>query len=258
MNPKSYLFYGAYGSGKTTLATSAFWDFKKEELVKGRVGRVVYVGREMNEDLGIPEEYVRRFPYNERKPLKFADNLIKWLEQMNMASKKNEEGITDFVFDGITEFCENYLDAIEEEESEEVRKNSYHVWRRWKSMFKRWVQLTHPVSLGMNVFVTARVKEKRDSDEEWRGDQYYPDVMGWARNHLGNYFNHIVYMKQGGKTTMEGGKPGSKPERTSFWIPGGEYAVKNTAEHKWLEKGVKGQLVNVTWPEVEEIFRGLE
>jgi len=189
MTPRSALFYGAYGSGKTTLITSPFWDFKKREPVEGRIGRLILVGREMNEDLGIPEEMVKRFPYDENHPMSFADDLIKYLEQLNRASKKNEEGITDLAFDGITEFCENFLDAVEETESEEVAKNSYHVWRRWKSMFKRWVQLTNPMSLGYNVFTTARVKERRDSDEGWRGDPYYPDVMGWARNHLGNYFS---------------------------------------------------------------------
>ena len=61
MKPKSILTYGAAGVGKTALCVSSFWDFVKEEPVPGRNGRLLLIGREENDALGLPEEFVRRF-----------------------------------------------------------------------------------------------------------------------------------------------------------------------------------------------------
>ncbi len=65
----STLLYGGPGVGKTALATSSFWDYKKREPIEGRNGRLLLIGREENDALGIPDEFIVRFLFHRTTPL---------------------------------------------------------------------------------------------------------------------------------------------------------------------------------------------
>ena len=70
----STLLYGGPGVGKTALAVSSFWDFLKREPIEGRNGRLLLIGREENDALGVPEENIVRFPLPQNNPIKFNIN----------------------------------------------------------------------------------------------------------------------------------------------------------------------------------------
>ena len=90
----STLLYGGPGVGKTALATSSFWDFRKREPVEGRNGRLLLIGREENDALGIPDENIVRFPLPQNDPLTFAQDFELYLRALNSPNGK-EAGITD-------------------------------------------------------------------------------------------------------------------------------------------------------------------
>ena len=69
----STLLYGGPGVGKTALATSSFWDYKKREPIEGRNGRLLLIGREENDALGIPDEFIVRFPLPQNDPIAFVN-----------------------------------------------------------------------------------------------------------------------------------------------------------------------------------------
>ena len=76
----STLLYGGPGVGKTALATSSFWDYKKREPIEGRNGRLLLIGREENDALGIPDEFIVRFPLPQNDPIAFAEEFEIYLK----------------------------------------------------------------------------------------------------------------------------------------------------------------------------------
>ena len=85
----STLLYGGPGVGKTSLGVSSFWDFMKREPVPGKNGRLLLIGREENDALGIPEENIVRFPLPQSDPIKFAKDFEAYLKALN--SPKGQE-----------------------------------------------------------------------------------------------------------------------------------------------------------------------
>ena len=253
----STLLYGGPGVGKTALATSAFWDFTKREPISGRNGRLLLIGREENDALGIPEENIVRFPLPQVDPLRFATDFETYLRALN-SPKGKEAGVTDVVIDGFTELCYDFTYAYRESKDP---RDTFEVYREWQRAFISFMQLLHPKALEANVIGTARVAELRKGstsargatvkgDPEWMDEfKYYPSMEGWARHNMGHYFNMVVYLEHDVKTAMVGGKPSKVPVHVAHLQGGGDYWTKNIFSHLWNQGPT---LENALWGEVEE------
>lgn len=257
----STLLYGGPGVGKTALATSAFWDFKKREPVAGRTGRLLLIGREENDALGIPDEFIVRFPLPEENPLSFATEFETYLRALN-SRRGQEAGITDIVIDGFTELCYDFTYAYREQHDP---RDQFEVYREWQRSFIRFMQLLHPKALNANVVGTARVAELRKGttsnrgtavkgDPEWMDDfKYYPSMEGWARHNMGHYFNMVMYLDQDTETRILGGKPVKVPVHVAHMLGGGDYWTKNIFAHMWGDQ--PPTLVNAQWGALEEVIK---
>lgn len=266
MKPQSYLFYGSFGAGKTCLAVSSFWDFKKEEPVEGRDGRILFLGRESNDMLNIPEEYVKRFPIDSTTPTKFLDSFEQYLKALAAKAKKGE-GPTDIVIDGWTEMGFMFQWAYE---TEFEPNDNWEGWRKWKSRFIGNILILNPNTLNANIFSTARVAEVRKGaktrggsdikgDPDWMQDQkYIPAMEGWAKQHLGHYQDFVVYMEEDYTPLMKKGKKFLRPIYVSHWLPAGDYRVKNKLAHKWIDAGLSPTFESAAWPEIEKQLVELE
>ena len=256
----STLLYGGPGVGKTALATSSFWDFKKREPIPGRNGRLLLIGREENDALGIPEENIVRFPLPQEDPLKFATDFERYLKALNSPAGK-EAGVTDVVVDGFTELCYDFTYAYRESKDP---RDQFEVYREWQRAFINFMQLLHPKTMQANVIGTARVAQLRKGsttargntvagDPEWMEEfKYYPSMEGWARHNMGHYFNMVVYLEQDTETKIIGGKPARAPVHVAHMLGGGDYWTKNIFSHLW--NGHPPTLTNAMWDELEEVI----
>ena len=255
----STLLYGGPGVGKTSLGVSSFWDYQKREPVAGRNGRLLLIGREENDALGVPEDLIVRFPLPQNDPIKFAQDFEIYLKALN-SPKGKEAGITDIVVDGFTELCYDFTYAYRESNDP---RDSFETYREWQRMFISIMQLLHPKALQANIIGTARVAEMRKGstssrgstvkgDPEWMEEfKYYPAMEGWARHNMGHYFNMVVYLEQDIRTRVVNGKPIRMPTHVSNWLGGGDYWTKNIFGHLWLDQ--PPTLDNAMWPDVEQI-----
>ena len=256
----STLLYGGPGVGKTALATSAFWDYKKREPIEGRNGRVLLIGREENDALGIPDEFIVRFPLPQNDPIAFAEEFELYLKALN-GPKGREAGVTDVVIDGFTELCYDFTYAYRESRQP---RDQFEVYREWQRAFISFMQLLHPKTIQANVIGTARVAELRKGsttsrgaavkgDPEWMDEfKYYPSMEGWARHNMGHYFNMVLYLEQDTVTAIIGGKPVKIPSHTTHLLGGGDYWTKNIYTHLWSEK--PPTLENAMWGELEGVI----
>ncbi len=259
----STLLYGGPGVGKTSLGVSAFWDYMKREPVPGKNGRLLLIGREENDALGIPEENIVRFPLPQNDPIKFAKDFEAYLKALN-SPKGQEAGVTDIVIDGFTELCYDFTYAYRESNDP---RDQFEVYREWQRAFINFMQLLHPKSLNANVIGTARVAELRrgnttargstvKGDPDWMDEfKYYPSMEGWARHNMGHYFNMVVYLDQDVKTRMVGGKAIKTPTHVSHWLGGGDYWTKNIFAHLWLDQ--PPTMENAMWTDVEEVINNI-
>ena len=256
----STLLYGGPGVVKTALASSSFWDFRTREPVEGRNGRLLLIGREENDALGIPDENIVRFPLPQDDPINFAHEFETYLRALNSAKGK-EAGLTDIVIDGFTELCYDFTYAYRESLNP---RDTFEVYREWQRAFIRFMQLLHPKSLNANVIGTARVAELRSGsttsrgasvkgDPEWMDEfKYYPSMEGWARHNMGHYFNMVLYLEQDVRSAIRNGKPTKVPTHVAHLLGGGDYWTKNIFSHLWGEN--PATVENAVWGDVEEVI----
>tara|TARA_Y100000034_G_C6901879_1_gene417362 strand:+ start:2957 stop:3799 length:843 start_codon:yes stop_codon:yes gene_type:complete len=252
---RTFLSYGPPGYGKTAFGVSSFWDFNKNEIVPGTDGRILFVGREKNDDLDIPEELVKRFPMNPAKPMAFATDLIKYLKVM-IAKARKGEGPTSVVLDGLSELCYAFIWGAKQDDR--AKTNQFWTWNEWQEHFTAIMQMLSPDVLGCDVFSTARVGEFREggdnvkSDPEWMDTfRYHPAAQGWAKLNMGHYYNFIIHHEQGFDIEVRGKTKVKVPYVKTNWLPTGEYMVKNSMRHKWLKAGMPPSMKDVTWPQVK-------
>src|SRR3990167_449387 len=96
MNNEAYLLYGGPGVGKTYTACTSFWDNIQKKQTHS--GRLLYVGREDNASLTLPDDVVRGFVSPYEQPDKFLEDLKKYLRLL-----VKDKGLEYLVIDGFTE-----------------------------------------------------------------------------------------------------------------------------------------------------------
>jgi hypothetical protein len=269
MKYRSICSYGGPGHGKTFFGVSAFWNPLTNEPVPGTNGKLILVGREDNQDLGLPDEMVRRFPLDPDHPMQFAKELQEYLKMVSLAARQGHQNkLTTLCIDGISELCYAFIWAAKQEP--EAASNQFWAWNEWQQQFVAIMQMLNPNTLQADVFATARVAEYREGSSKVKGDpdwmesfRYFPAAQGWARMNVGHYFNYIVFHNQGFDKQVVKGTDGKNttikiPYVKTHWLPTGDYLVKNVLQHKWLLSGMPAEMKNVQWPEVKAAMDAID
>jgi len=218
-------------------------------------GRLLLIGGEDNDDLGLPDSDVIRFTAKAPNLFGFFekfDETIRKIAAKNMKAYregKPENAIHNVVIDGWSELVYAYLWAYREANEDKLIKDKWAPYREWQRDFIAIMQILNPKAIGANVFGTARVgefkkgikskgaKEVTGDDPEYMSDfRYHPAMEGWAKYNLGHYFQNIVYFDSEPRTKVKNGAKFLVNAHKAHWLPTGDYMVKNTAEHKWLAK----------------------
>jgi hypothetical protein len=269
-NPVATLLYGGPGTGKTATAVGSFWDWKKKEMV-GK-GKYITFGRENNPALRIPEE-CRRMG-EKGGSLRFTNPTMDSFDWVNrfeaaanglLAAAKKGNTLDALVIDGMSEFDLLY-------EMVYANQGSGDKFAKWDALLNQCfaiMQKLDPEELGCDVFVTARVmerkKERRSSatvipgDPEWINFDYYPSMRGSFRLHFPHYFNLVLYMETQMKRVTSGQLKGkSIAAHVMNMVRTGDIYVKNQWEFDWMKAGLPLQMVNPDWPKVKQMMDKLQ
>ena len=190
--------------------------------------------------------------------MKFLNEFNKCIRDVALERKKGK-GPEVIVVDGLTEFG-----AMYEYYKGPSATDTFETWRGLKDAFFGAIQMLNPEFLRSIVVCTASVDVKRrgtrtksqeviGADPDWTDSKFVPYMDGWARRHLGRYFNVVAYMDLDYRLMKgEDGKLGRKPCH-DVWLQGqGDYLVKNQWDHKWA--GLPGKLTDARFGEVLELF----
>lgn len=252
VGPFSVLLYGDAGAGKTTLAVDAFWDFMK--LEKRCEGLWIQLGRESNTALGVPVAMTKSFSSTLSDPMKFLNSFNACIRGVAVERLKGA-GPEVVVVDGLTEFG-----ALYEYYKTPSASDTFEVWRGLKDSFFGAMQLLNPEFLKCVVICTASVDVKRrgtktksqeviGADPDWQDSKFVPYMDGWARRHMGRYFNLVAYMDADYRQVKGADGKLEKKECHDVWFQGhGDYLIKNQWEHRW--EGLPPKLTNARFEEV--------
>lgn len=256
--PMSALLYGGPGAGKTALAVSAFWDWRKKEKVAN--GKIITFGAEDNPALMIPEECRHT---DKGTSLRLTSPLLDsqtFLEQFNLITRRfikdSEEGhpLDVLVIDGLSEFDllfeHTYVDTGDKE-------SQFAKWNALLAeMFACMMRASH-TALNCQVLMTARVMEKKKAkqgrsgsiagDPDYIDYDYYPSMRGSFRLHMPHYFNLVLYMETKTARTADGRVV---PAHVVNMVRNGDFYIKNQWEHSWLENEKNTAVANVMWPDL--------
>ena len=261
----STLLYGGPGTGKTALAVSSFWDWRKHKRIAN--GKLITFGGEDNPALMIPEECRQT---DKGTSLRLTSPMLDetaFLEQFDLITRRlvldAREGnnLDVLVIDGLSEF-----DLLFEETYGGAGEgSSFAKWGALLSqMFSMMMRLSH-TSLGCHVIMTARVMEKKSGqqakqstvagDPDWVDFDYYPSMRGSFRLHLPHYFNLVLYMEQKQVRVAEGPRAGeSVPAHIVNLVRHGKFYVKNVWQHQLLASKEETQIINPMWPSLWELL----
>jgi hypothetical protein len=250
------LLYGSAGAGKTPLAVSSFWDWKKGVQIAN--GKYISFGSEDNPALYVPEEFRQT---EKGTSLRLTSPLLDsnaFLDDFDRVSQRlvydAQQGnfLDVLVVDSLSEF-----DLLFEETYGDSGGDNFKKWNDLMSqMFSMMVRLS-PSVLNCHVIMTARVMERKKAKQLGRstvaGDpgfmdyDFYPSLRGSFRLHLPHYFNLVLYMETEQARTTEGKVI---PAHVVNMYRTGDYYIKNQFEHLWLSAGKPAQMSNTMWPEL--------
>ncbi len=211
---------------------------------------------------------IRRFapPADINTTIQFFTDLVNYLRGLRAAAYRGE-GVTDVVFDSLTELGTIYTWAYDLVRSP---NDQWETYREWKKAFVTVMQLLNAHELRANVFTIGHVAEYRKpgrtksgvevkGDPDWMADfKYHPAVEGWARYKIGHYLDFVVYMEEDKKTEVSGGKKIIVPVYKSYWLADSDVRVKNKLAHRWTAAGYPPVLESVDWPTVESMIQKLQ
>jgi hypothetical protein len=267
--PFSQLVYGGPGSGKTYYTTSAFWDHREKKQI--REGRLLLMGRESNPALDIPEELIRRFPFDETKPTEASKAFNDYLRKVMLEVRKGKS-LGALAVDGFTEFTINF------EQGHFDPNDKFKMYDQMKRSLISDIQLMNPTDSGMYILGTARVGEwrkaiesrstgaKTGGDPEWMDTfKYWPEMPGWAKRNLSHYFNlvNFVDLDIGRRQVLKrGGKAGETVERkvpvhNLYMLGVGNFWVKNCWEEDYISAGQPDYLTNPMFDDVLNVLADL-
>lgn len=261
----STLLYGGPGAGKSALAVSAFWNWRKREQVAN--GKWITFGAEDNPALMVPEE----FRHTEKgTSLRLTSPLLDsqaFLDQFDLISRKllldagQGKHLDVLVIDGLSEFDllfeETYKGSGGEDDS-----GNFGKWNGLLSqMFSMMMRTTH-TALGCHIIMTARVMEKKKAKQTKRatmaGDpgfldfDYYPSMRGSFRLHMPHYFSMVLYMET--RQARVGDKV--QPVHIVNMVRNGDFHVKNQWEWPWIQSGRPSSVANPMWPSLWKMIAG--
>ena len=196
----STLLYGGPGAGKTALAVSSFWDWRKRESIAN--GKIITFGAEDNPALAIPEECRHTDKGTSLRLISPMLDDTQFLEQFDLITRRlildAQEGkhLDVLVIDGLSEF------ELLFEETYGGGGDNFAKWSGLLSqMFYMMMRSSH-TSLGCQVIMTARVMEKKKAQQSMKssigGDpaymdfDFYPSMRGSFRLHMPHYFNMVL------------------------------------------------------------------
>lgn len=267
--PHKFMLYGPAGAGKTTFAISSFWDFREQKIIPGTDGRLLLFGSEGNDALGIPEDKVRRFPYNPKKPLDFYEQFVKYLETIHAAALQGK-GPTSIVVDSLSELSQGYIDAYEEENEAACAADKWTSWRAWRRQYRLIDRLLGAQTLHADIFYTAHVREVRETvvtsrGKEMKGDAAWlqemqigniPSIEGKAKEEAPHNFDFIVYMKPTSERRVTDAGFVETPLYQSFWLPIKDYLTKNKFGHLWGNNS--GMQESIMFADFKNIIEGIQ
>jgi AAA domain len=254
----STLLYGGPGSGKTALAVSSFWDWRKREPVAN--GKLITFGGEDNPALMVPQSMRETAKGTSLRLISPLLDSQAFLNQFSAIVRRfvadAEEGhpLDVLVIDSLTEFDlmfeSTFVDTGEKE-------SQFAKWNALLSeMFALLTRASH-TALDCQVIMTARVMEKKRAKQTKQGSSggdpdymdfdYYPSMRGSFRLHLPHYFNLVLYQDTGLGRTSDGKVV---PAHKTHMVRDGDYYVKNVFEHEWLANESQSYVVNAMWPDL--------
>ncbi len=253
----SVLLYGMGGAGKTPLAVSSFWDWKRGRKICN--GKYITFGAEDNPALMIPEEFRHT---DKGTSLRLTSPLLDstaFLTEFDRVTRRfvldAEEGhpIDVLVIDGLTEF-----DLLFEETYADTGDN-FAKWNALLSqMYSMMLRTSHNV-MGCPVIMTARVMERKKGTQSRTmtigGDpgfvdyDYYPSLRGSFRLQLPHYFGLVLYLETAQEKLQDGRVV---PTHIVNMYRTGDFFVKNQFEYAWIKAGKAAKLVNPDWPDLWE------
>jgi hypothetical protein len=253
----STLLYGGPGVGKSALAVSSFWDWRKREPIAK--GKLITFGAEDNPALAVPEEFRRT---DKGTSLRLTSPLLddsKFLDQFDAISQRfvydaeHGESPDVIVIDGLSEFDLLFEATFGDSD------NRFAKWDGLLSqLFSMMMRLHHDV-LKCHVIMTARVMEKKKGkqsstytpDPSLYDFDYYPSLRGSFRHHLPHYFSMVLYMDTEQRLAQGGRWDGRVvPVHTVQMVRSGEFYIKNQFEHAWLATEEDTEVVNPMWAQL--------
>ena len=249
----STLLYGGPGAGKTALAVSSFWDWRRRKPIAN--GKIITFGAEDNPALAIPEECRHTDKGTSLRLISPMLDDTQFLEQFDLITRRlildAQEGnhLDVLVIDGLSEFDLLF------EETYGGGGDNFAKWSGLLSQMFSMMMRTSHTSLGCQVIMTARVMEKKKAQQSMRssigGDpaymdfDFYPSMRGSFRLHMPHYFNMVLYMQE--KKVYV---PEEKHVKVLNVVRNGEYYSKNVWQHEWDQAELPTELHNVMWPEL--------
>lgn len=259
----STLLYGGPGSGKSALAVSSFWDWRKH--VQVAKGKLITFGAEDNPALAVPEEFRHT---DNGTSLRLTSPLLddtEFISQFDAISRRfiydaeHDNSPDVIVVDGMSEFDLLFEETFADEE------NRFAKWEALMTQLFSMMMRLHHDTVKCQVIITARIMERKKAKQPVKGDKgtsyapdpghydfdYYPSLRGGFRHHFPHYFSMVLHMDTE-QRLVEGGRWDGKilPAHVLHMVRTGEFFIKNQFEHAWIATEDDTEVINPMWPDL--------
>ena len=276
--PTDYLIYGPPHAGKTSLVTSAMWDWVEKKKI--REGRLISIGREKNSFLHTPDEFTHTGSGESlyiKAPLLDTDvndaEYDRWLKTLDQLTRSlirdAKQGKADrpqvIGFDGWTEF-----DLLYENSAARQKMDTMQRFGSLLSQTFGLLERLDPEVLEIAFISTARVAERRKAKVNKRGEEfvpgdpdyidvdYYPSYRGQMKFDMPHYFSNVFFMQEEVRKVKRGEYVGREMPVHALTVLRSDEAqhflIKNQSEHEWLDAGYDTTLINPSFDDINDGF----